>query len=228
MDIKDDAVQTPVGNDTNLDNTPVEGAVDDTNSAQSLAELQAEIERLRKHNETLLGEKKSTSQKAKDAEAEAKRLAEQKAKKDGDYETLLQAREAEKAEVEEKLTRLERSIAEKETALVASKVSGAIAVDSDAAELLNRFVNERLVHTDNQVVVLDANGNETNMTVEQLTTEFRNDKRYKYLVAGSGATGGGATGSQSSNGVTQNQNATLAKQKGDLTSYLKHSLSGVI
>jgi hypothetical protein len=227
MDVKDDAAQNPIQEPVGAVGD-VTNPVGDIDPTTALSELQAEVERLRKHNETLLGEKKSTSQKAKEAEAEARKLAEEKAKRDGDYESLLKAREAEKAEVEAKLTQLESSIAEKETSLVASKVATAVAVDADAADLLGRFVSERLVYKENQVVVLDSQGNETNMTVEQLTAEFRNDKRYKYLVAGSGATGGGATGSQSSNGVTHNQNATVAKQKGDLTSYLKHSLSGVM
>ena len=194
-----------------------------------VTELQAEIERLRKHNDTLLGEKKSTSQKAKDAEAEAKRLSEEKAKRDGDYETLLQTRESEIAQTTEELTQLRNTVANKEKSLYSNDiVNGLDPVDQYAGEVINRFVADRLVYKDNQVLITDANGNESAMTKADLISELRKDPRFKHLVAGSGATGGGATGGVSGNSVTPNLNATAAKNKGDLASYLKHTLSGVI
>lgn len=57
-------------------------------SAPKSDELTAEIERLRKHNETLLSEKKAETEKRKAEQAEKDKQAEELARKKGDYETL--------------------------------------------------------------------------------------------------------------------------------------------
>jgi FtsZ-binding cell division protein ZapB len=60
----------------------------DAPSTPDVSALQAELEKLRQHNESLLNEKKTAQQKAKEAEALAKAEAEAKAKAAGDYESL--------------------------------------------------------------------------------------------------------------------------------------------
>jgi len=68
-----------------LDDEAIGKVVEATKPEQSQVE---EIERLRKHNETLLGEKKAESEKRKAEQAEKDRLAEETARKKGDFEAL--------------------------------------------------------------------------------------------------------------------------------------------
>jgi predicted RNase H-like nuclease (RuvC/YqgF family) len=191
--------------------------------------MQEEIERLRKHNETLLGEKKSVAQKAKEAEELARTSAEEKAKRDGDYETLLKAREDEKAELEKQFNEFKKTISDKELSIVSSRLGSKLAIDSDAAEVLEPFILGRIAYIDNAVVVLDDKGQPSSMSLDDLETEFRKTAKFKYLVAGSGASGGGASGTNKSSGTTKTTEAlTKAKANGDVTSFLKHKLSGVM
>lgn len=224
-----DAVQNPeepAVQEPTLEQEPtVEGLSEKSNA---IKEMEAELDRLRKHNETLLGEKKSTKKKAQELEEMSRKLQEEKAKRDGDYEALLKAREAEKEKVEEQLTSLQKAVTDKERAFAAAKLSSQLRVDEDAGEILERFAMDRISYEDNQIVILDKQGNPTTQTVEDLVEDFKTDPRFKNLIKGSGASGGGAAGSNlASNSVTQ-QNADSARQKGDLNGFLKHSLSGVI
>lgn len=190
-------------------------------------ELQAEIERLRKHNERLLSEKKSTQEKAKEVKAEAERLERERLEKEGDYKTLLEKTEAEKLEAEKRFQEYQEQINTKEVSFKASKAASEIAIDKDAAELLSPYFEKRLKNTDNGVVVLDSNGNPTNQTVEDLIGEFKNTSKFKYLIAGSGASGGGASGVNSGGQMPNNVpnvKAQEAKSKGDLTGYIAANL----
>ena len=70
-----------------------------------LDNLKAEIERLRKHNETLLSEKKSETEKRKAEQAEKDKQAEELARKKGDFETLEKS-------YQEKIANLEKQISD--------------------------------------------------------------------------------------------------------------------
>ncbi|WP_227544506.1 hypothetical protein [Moraxella catarrhalis] len=65
-----------------LDDEAIGKVVEATKPDQAQAE---EIERLRKHNETLLGEKKAESEKRRAEQAEKERLAEETARKKGGF-----------------------------------------------------------------------------------------------------------------------------------------------
>ena len=70
-----------------------------------LDNLKAEIERLRKHNETLLSEKKAETEKRKAEQAEKDKQAEELARKKGDFETLEKS-------YQEKIANLEKQISD--------------------------------------------------------------------------------------------------------------------
>ena len=194
---------------------------------EDIAELQAEVERLRNHNTTLLGEKKTALQKATE-DAESARLAmEEKAKADGDYETLLKAREEELSSIKSELTARDEMIANKAVDSFATAMAMESATDANGAEILKVFFKERVQYLEGKEVILDTQGNPSGLTKQDLIKEFQLSGKFNALMKGSGADGGGVTGSHFG-GVPHsgmNQRAETAKKAGDLTGFLSAQLS---
>ena len=159
--------------------------------------LVAEVERLRKHTETLLGEKKAESDKRREAEAEAKRKDDEKALKDKDYEQLYKSSTEKNSEWETKYNELNGKIANEKKATAAMKIAADIA-DGSNAELLSTFISERLKYTDDGLKVTDSSGELTVSSLDDLKAEFKSNAKFASLIRGSQASGGGATGGKDS------------------------------
>lgn len=163
-------------------------------TAEQFSELQAEVERLRKHNETLLSEKKTETEKRRAEQAEKDKQAEELARKKGDFETL-------EAQYKDKIAGLEKQladqVAERNADLIKSqsaKMASQLSSNAHNQEILQMLIEKRLTVENGQVKVTDGNGNLTISSVDELVAEFKNGGKFDSLIDGTKASGTGATG----------------------------------
>ena len=180
--------------------TPPEGAPEDVAAVKAqLSEALKGLEALKAKNEELLGETKAAKAKAREREEAAARAAEEAAAKSGDVESLTRS-------WQDKLTRREQELlaeVEKRDAQLMQLTVGATAqnIASDlavpgSAGVLAKLVRDRLKYQDGKVAVLDAEGKPSALTVDELRKEIADDPALAPLIAGSRATGGGASGAK--------------------------------
>lgn len=180
--------------------TPTEGAPEDVAAVKAqLSEALKGLEALKAKNEELLGETKAAKAKAREREEAAARAAEEAAAKSGDVESLTRS-------WQDKLTRREQELlaeVEKRDAQLMQLTVGATAqnIASDlavpgSAGVLAKLVRDRLKYQDGKVAVLDAEGKPSALTVDELRKEIADDPALAPLIAGSRATGGGASGAK--------------------------------
>lgn len=172
------------------------GAVIDTGDV-TIQEIQTEAERLRGHNTTLLGEKRSESDKRRQAEERVNALTTEL----DTTKASLSTREAEiTAQFEEKVTKATSTAEALKTTLLKLAVdTPALKIASEqftAPDLALPHIKSRLTAElkDNgeiAVVVLDAAGKPTAGTLEDLMKEMAGDARFAPIVKGSKAQGGG-------------------------------------
>ena len=185
-------------------------------SAVNAADLQAQIEALKQHNEKLIGEKRQRDEVARQAQLEREQIEREAAKKNGDYEALeksyqekLQAREAELSELYKQ--RDTQSINSESQRLAAQ-----LADNTTNQTLLQRFIKDRLTVNDGQVKVTDENGNLSASTIDDLANEFKTSGMYDSLLSGTRASGTNASGNaasatKSANEYTEAERIELAK-----------------
>ena len=161
---------------------------------------------LKRKIDELLTEKKTVQQKALEAEELAKIETAEKLKKANDYEQLYNSSESERQKAADELATLKANLQQQQVATQASKVAGQLTKDTARAKLLSEQISSRLSLVDGEVRVLDANGNLTVSSVEELTQSIKTE--YPFLVDGSQAAGGGATGGSSGAGDTKTVSRT--------------------
>ena len=156
--------------------------------------LQAEVERMRKHNETLLAEKKAEQQKQREAQAEKDALAQEQARKKGDFDTL-------EKQYQDKIAKLEAEIVERDkqrdSDLVKSealKLASSLSDNEHNQEILQMLIEKRLTAENGQVKVVDDLGNATISTIADLKNEISTSGKFDSLITGTKASGVGATG----------------------------------
>ena len=195
---------------------------DNTITHEQFAALQAEIERLRKHNETLLGEKKSETEKRKAEQAEKDKHAEEFARKKGDFETL-------ETQYKDKIAGLEKQladqIAERNDDLIKSqslKIASQLSSSAHNQEILQMLIEKRLTVENGAVKVTDGNGHPTIASVDELVAEFKNGGKFDSLIDGTKASGTGATGqnSKQAQDYTEAERVALAQSNPTLFNQL--------
>ena len=156
--------------------------------------LQAEVERMRKHNETLLAEKKAEQQKQREAQAEKDALAQEQARKKGDFDTL-------EKQYQDKIAKLEAEIVERDkqrdSDLVKSealKLASSLSDNEHNQAILQMLIEKRLAAENGQVKVVDDLGNATISTIADLKNEISTSGKFDSLITGTKASGVGATG----------------------------------
>jgi len=180
--------------------TPTTPAADDTKTEVKTPEtptgddsLRKELEALKAKNQELLDETKKAKRKA-DEESRLKEEARQeKLKKDGDYEQLFKSAEQKARELEERLRSKDEEKANEVAKTEAMKLASQLA-DGYNAELLQEFLVKRIKYTEDGIRVLDSNGGLTVSSLADLKNEFEKSDKFKALLRGSKATGGGASG----------------------------------
>jgi hypothetical protein len=171
-------------------------------TAEQFAEMQAEIDRLRKHNETILSEKKLATEAARKA-------AEDAAKKSGDIEALEKSwaeREAQKlAERESELQRRDEWLRDMTVNATASRLAAEMAVQGSSI-VLERHLRDRLGMEIRDgkptTVVLDADGRPSALSVDDLRKEFMANPAFAPLIAETRASGAGGVGQGRASGQT--------------------------
>ena len=156
--------------------------------------LQDEVEKLRKHSETLLAEKKAETEKRKAEQAEKDALAQEQARKKGDFETL-------EKQYQDKIAKLEAEIVERDkqrdSDLVKSealKLASSLSDNEHNQEILQMLIEKRLTAENGQIKVVDDLGNATISTIADLKNEISTSGKFDSLITGTKASGVGATG----------------------------------
>ena len=149
----------------------------------------------------LLSEKKAADAKRKEAEDAARKAAEDAARKAGDVGALEKSwtdkYAAIQAEKDAEIQRLNGSLTGVLVDSVASRLAADLAVQGSANVLLPHIRGRLAVdYVDGSPVtrVLDASGKPSAATVDELKAEFAANPAFAPIVAGTKASGGGASG----------------------------------
>ena len=160
-----------------------------------------DVSGLKRKIDELLTEKKAVQQKASEAEELAREGAEEKLRKANDFEQLYNSSESERKKASQELATLKANLERQQVASQAGQVASSLTKDTARAKLLTEQISSRLSLVDGEIRVLDGNGNLTVSTVQELTQSIKAE--YPFLVDGSQAAGGGATGGNSGAGDTK-------------------------
>ena len=200
----------------------------DTNATENTIDyeaIQAEIERLKQHNEKLIGEKRQRDEVAKQAQAERERIEREAAKKNGDFEALEKSyQEKLQAEIDAK-NELIKQRDQQSVEQTSQNLAGQLADTSHNQRLLQRFIKDRLSVVDGQVKVVDENGQLSASTIDDLANEFRNSGVYDSLLtgtrgSGTGGNGTGSKGAKPASEYTEAERVELATKNPDLYNQL--------
>lgn len=154
-------------------------------------ELQAEVDRLRKHSETLLAEKKQQSEQRR---AEKERLAEETARKKGDFETLEKQYQAKIQDLQNQIVERDKQRDENLVKSHAQKLSSQLSDNPANQEILQMVLEKRLSAKDGQISVLDTSGAVSIMTLDDLAKQIQNCGKYDSLIIGTKSCGTGSNG----------------------------------
>lgn len=190
---------------------PVTDTTEQTITPEQYQALQDEVEKLRKHSETLLAEKKAEQQKQREAQAEKDALAQEQARKKGDFETL-------EKQYQDKIAKLEAEIVERDkqrdSDLVKSealKLASSLSDNEHNQEILQMLIEKRLTAENGQIKVTDGTGNLTIASIADLKNEISTSGKFDSLITGTKASGVGATG-QGTQGTKQASDYTESER----------------
>ena len=196
---------------TQTTDAPVTENEQSTITLEQYQALQDEVEKLRKHSETLLAEKKAEQQKQREAQAEKDALAQEQARKKGDFETL-------EKQYQDKIAKLEAEIVERDkqrdSDLVKSealKLASSLSDNEHNQAILQMLIEKRLTAENGQVKVVDDLGNATISTIADLKNEISTSGKFDSLITGTKASGVGATG-QGTQGTKQASDYTESER----------------
>ena len=190
---------------------PVTETTEQAITPEQYQALQDEVEKLRKHSETLLAEKKAEQQKQREAQAEKDALAQEQARKKGDFDTL-------EKQYQDKIAKLEAEIVERDkqrdSDLVKSealKLASSLSDNEHNQEILQMLIEKRLTAENGQIKVTDGTGNLTIASIADLKNEISTSGKFDSLITGTKASGVGATG-QGTQGTKQASDYTESER----------------
>lgn len=160
---------------------------------------------LKENQQKLMDEAKSAKQKARELEELQRQAEEEGLKQREEFRTLYEREQKAKAELAEKYDSFAKRIQQKEVEAAALSLAAELTRDTKRAELLKEQVSKFARYTDNGVK-FEMGGVE----VDRAKVLAHITDNYPFLVDGSGATGGGATGANKGGGA-----ATIGKPDGD-------------
>lgn len=194
---EDIKVETTVSeNETTAPDSPnMESSEMDALKAQ-IAGLKNDLSAVINNKNEILNEKKVQQQQLRDAE-------EEKMRKKGDFEKLLQSSEASRKELESKLNKQMESISASRVKGLALEAAQKVS-DGGKIKFLAREIQDRLKDVEGEVRVLDKSGNPTISSIDDLLNEMKSSGDYDDLLTGTKSSGGGASGSVRSADITTN------------------------
>ena len=165
---------------------------------------------LKKQRDDLLSEKKAAAQRAKEAEESARIAAEEAARKAGDVSALEKSWQDKYAkgigEKDSELAALRGSLNKMLVDNVAVSLANELAVQGSAALLIPHIKARLEVDTSGgepKTIVIGPDGKRSALTVEELKAEFAANQAFAPVLAGSKATGGGASGTGAGGGAAK-------------------------
>lgn len=204
--------------------TPVQTQATEAAPVELPADVQeqlAELERLKSHHSKLLDETKTAKQRAQELEASQQEAETKRQQEKGEFKELWEREQREKQELSEKFEEFQTRVQKQEISTANTKLIAELTRDTSRAELLTEKAQQFAKYTD-EGVIYEMGG----LRVEPAKVVEHLKERYPFLVDGSGATGGGATGAGRPSGASDtNQAAQAAKSKGDLTGFLTAQLN---
>jgi len=158
-------------------------------------DLQSQINKLAENNSKLLDEKneaRAQKTKALEAEESAKREA---AIKNSDVESLNNSWQQKYDDLLNENQNIKAGIKKSEIDKIAQGfVNENVVNDAFSREAMTNEISKRLDLRDGNPVVLDAGGNLTALSVDDLFNEFKTASKYKSHIVANKASGGGAEG----------------------------------
>ncbi len=192
-------------------NLEVEAKVEDTQDYKALYEKALQdLEKVAAKKEQLYKETKAAKAAREEAAAEAQRIAEETAKKNGEFEKLWKSASQEKEELLQQLKAIRNGNRQEKLSLASMKIATELA-DGDNAELLSEFVKRNLEN------IADDDGSLSEDILKAVASEFKNNAKFKSLLRGSKASGGGAPGNMKGS----SEKATLTRAEFDRMSPAK-------
>lgn len=162
------------------------------------AQVEAEVAGLKAKVDELLGEKKTVSQKAKELEEAQAKAEEERLKEKQEFKTLYEKEQQTKQELQEQYELYRQRVERQELALASSKLVSELTRDTARAELLAEKAQGLAKYTDDGVIY-EIGG--VSVDAKKVAEHLR--EKYPFLVDGSGASGGGATGNNGSGGAVK-------------------------
>lgn len=175
-----DPKQNPVDDNLETKQPEVSKEPDWKLIAESLEKEKADLKR---KNDELIGEKRRVQER----EEAAKREAQENAQKNGEFEKLWKTVAEEKEQLANQVNQIKQQYKQEKIDVTAARIANSLA-DGNDADLLKEFVKKSLDG------LADEHGGVGDNIVQDLTNQFKNDEKYKSLLRGSKAAGGGATG----------------------------------
>lgn len=164
--------------------------------------LSEEKARMKNKLDELLNETKKNKEQRRQAELEMQRISEEKAKQQGDYEQLYKSQTEKAQTLEQQLSELRNQVNNEKKQTAVMRIASELA-DGVDAENLAYLIQNRLKITDEGLKVLDNDGNLTVSSVDDFKKEIQTTERFKSLLRGVSASGGGATGNNNASVTTK-------------------------
>lgn len=184
-------------------NLEVDEQVEDTQDYKALYEKTLQdLEKVAAKKEQLYKETKAAKAAREEAAAEAQRVMEETAKKNGEFEKLWKTASQEKEELMQQLKAIKNGSRQEKLNLASMKIATELA-DGDNAELLSEFVKRNLEN------IADDDGSLSEDVMKAIAAEFKNNAKFKSLLRSSKASGGGAPGNMK--GTSEKTSLTRAE-----------------
>lgn len=143
--------------------------------------------------EQLYKETKAAKAAREEAAAEALRISEETAKKNGEFEKLWKTASQEKEQLLQQLQEIKTGNRNEKLKVASMRIATELA-DGDNADLLSEFVKRNLEN------MADEDGSLSDDVIKAVTSDFKNNVKFKSLLRASKASGGGAPGNMKSGG----------------------------
>jgi len=156
-----------------------------------------QVSGLKNKVEELLGEKKSAAQKAKELEEQQKTQEEERLKEKEQFRELYEREQTSKKELQEQFEDFQNRIKKQEIQNASLKLASELTRDTARGELLQEKASQYAKYNEDGSVIFELGG----VQVDQEKVLNHLKEKYPFLVDGSGATGGGASGSTQNGGA---------------------------
>lgn len=175
-------------------------------------EVDTEIKGLKITNENLKTEKQEALDKAREAKEAVRQAEEEKAKAEGDKETLQRIADERAAEKDKRINDLINSTKKEKINNAVNDLITKLGAGGTKNEDLRDLVKARFEFDyDIDEAALKVSGDGVK-TMQELESAIKDSERYASYLAGSGATGGGATGTHTSGEGKKPQDYTEAER----------------